>query len=468
MQHFTQVLPSYLSLSTLNFSFSNCPLTFSSKFSFCTPPGPSAEGNDCGAWNDTSTADATYYAIQSWLQRYPEYRKTDMFIMGESYAGVYVPMIVKNILAGNDDGHSTDESHIRLKGFGVGDACTPPDICGSKTSGPFFQIQFLYGKSAFSNKLYEEINSVCSTEELKNGYLSDECAASVDKIDAEVGGYWAYGFYDACWYENDIRRALAVEGEGEGEGKSYRSYRKIIDVTKYQRKTETEGASVGEREYYGPPIATSSSRNRNTRRPMVSKTESVDVTQIGNDVGNDVGNDLGNDVASVGFIGGNGYACGGPTAQVEWLSRPEVMQALNIPSDGNFFQCDNGEDFTYTLSEMDLISWYKEIIAQNKLRILVYNGDTDPCINSYQAQNWTRNLGFEEVQSWRPWTLDGCQSMAGYITRYENNFDFLTIRGSGHMVPQDRPQVALSFLTKFLEGVDYPHYDTSCTGGVKN
>jgi hypothetical protein len=24
-----------------------------------------------------------------------------------------------------------------------------------------------------------------------------------------VGGYWIYGYYDDCWYENDIRRRLS-------------------------------------------------------------------------------------------------------------------------------------------------------------------------------------------------------------------------------------------------------------------
>ena len=65
---------------------------------------------------------------------------------------------------------------------------------------------------------------------------------------------------------------------------------------------------------------------------------------------------------------------------------------------------------------------------------MIYNGDTDPCINSFLAQNWTSNLGLSESQSWRPWTTDGCQRMGGYVTRYANNFDFLTIRGAGHMV----------------------------------
>jgi Serine carboxypeptidase len=71
----------------------------------------------------------------------------------------------------------------------------------------------------------------------------------------------------------------------------------------------------------------------------------------------------------------NGYACGGPTAQVEWLGKSEVKAALNVPEEANFFQCDNGVGFTYNITEVDLVSWYKEVIAENKLRIMVYNGE---------------------------------------------------------------------------------------------
>lgn len=365
-------------------------------FSYCDPPGPSATGDDCGPWNDTSTAQVTYQAIKSWYTLFPEYKSNEMYIAGESYAGVYVPMIVKEILANPDDS-------INLKGFAVGDACTPPDICGSKVSGPYWNIEFLYGKSAFSNRLYEEIQDVCSQQELIEGGLSDECSAKVDQIDDEVGGYWIYGYYDDCWYENDIRRKLV--------------------------------SKANDQQYWGPPII-----------PYI-KGYSHRKSMAGPSPYNKI----------------NGYACGGPGAQIEWLGRPEVISALNLPSDVNFFQSDNGVGFTYELTEDDLVSWYKDIISQNKLRILVYNGDTDPCINAFQAQNWTRNLGFAEVESWRPWTLDGCQRMGGYVTRYENNFDFLTIKGSGHMVPQNKGRAALSFLKTFLQNTEYLEYDSSCS-----
>jgi serine carboxypeptidase-like clade I len=369
-------------------------------FSYCDPPGPSATGHDCGAWNDTSTAQVTYHAIKSWYSLFPEYKTNDMYIAGESYAGVYVPMIVKEVLAHPED-------TMNLQGFAVGDACTPPDICGSKITGPYWNIEFLYGKSAFSNRLYEEINEVCSQQELIEGGLSDACYAKVNQINDEVGGYWIYGYYDDCWYENDIRRRLLSPLSEDG------------------------------RRYYGPPIIPSVKQGDENHRMSIAGPSPYNKI--------------------------NGYACGGPGAQIEWLGRPEVISALNLPADVSFFQSDNGVGFTYELTEDDLISWYKDIISQNRLRILVYNGDTDPCINAFQAQNWTRNLGFKEAESWRPWTLDGCQRMGGYVTRYENNFDFLTIKGSGHMVPQNKGRAALSFLKTFLQNDEYLAYDSHCS-----
>ena len=54
-------------------------------FSYCSPPGPSAQGNDCGASDDNSSAEQAYYALKSWLKIFSEFQKNEMFITGESY-----------------------------------------------------------------------------------------------------------------------------------------------------------------------------------------------------------------------------------------------------------------------------------------------------------------------------------------------------------------------------------------------
>ena len=42
--------------------------------------------------------------------------------------------------------------------------------------------------------------------------------------------------------------------------------------------------------------------------------------------------------------------------------------------------------------------------------------------------------------------------MGGEVTDYEKGLKFVTFHGSGHMVPQFRPQAALHFLKRFVEG----------------
>ena len=163
-------------------------------------------------------------------------------------------------------------------------------------------------------------------------------------------------------------------------------------------------------------------------------------------------------------VGGalNDYACGGGDAYLEWTAHAAVRAALHVPVSSLFYDSDGGGP--YKGSEPNLMPFYRHVAAHTELRVLVYNGDTDPSINSFEAANWTSHLGFTPTQPWRPWTLDACRRMGGYVTRYERDrFDFLTIRGSGHMVPQFKPEPALEFLRAWIHGEDYKRYNASCT-----
>ena len=154
----------------------------------------------------------------------------------------------------------------------------------------------------------------------------------------------------------------------------------------------------------------------------------------------------------------NDYVCGGPVVQVEYLNLTSVKRALHVPADAFFFQCDNGVGFNYKGNTKALMPFYRHVIENTTLRVLVYNGDTDPGLNSFYAQNWTAALGYAERQPWRPWTLDARQRMGGYVTRYENDFDFVTIRGAGHMVPEYKSAASLEFVSRWLLNEDFKPY----------
>lgn len=153
----------------------------------------------------------------------------------------------------------------------------------------------------------------------------------------------------------------------------------------------------------------------------------------------------------------DGTPCGGTRVLPKWVNAPAVKAALHVAADAVFFDADDGDGFVYNLTEPNLVPYYRELLDSD-LRVLVYNGDADPGLNSFFAENWTRAVGAPVREAWRPWTEDGAARIGGYVTRYAPHFDFATVRGSGHMVPQFKPRAASVLLSAWLADVDYPRY----------
>jgi carboxypeptidase C (cathepsin A) len=108
-------------------------------FSYCGT-NTTGDGYSCGDWDDYRTARAAHTFVENWMKAYPEFAKHDLYLSGESYAGVYIPMLAREIL--NDAASATKD---RLKGFAIGDGCVGTDVlCGQK-SGPWFHLQFFHG-----------------------------------------------------------------------------------------------------------------------------------------------------------------------------------------------------------------------------------------------------------------------------------------------------------------------------------
>jgi len=72
-------------------------------------------------------------------------KKNELYISGESYAGVYVPWVSKAILDYNK--LPSRQMTINLKGFLVNNACTDPRECYIPRiahSNSIFQYKYLY------------------------------------------------------------------------------------------------------------------------------------------------------------------------------------------------------------------------------------------------------------------------------------------------------------------------------------
>lgn len=48
-------------------------------------------------FNDNNVAVDNLAAVLGWYEKFPEFKTNDLYISGESYAGIYVPYLVNQI-----------------------------------------------------------------------------------------------------------------------------------------------------------------------------------------------------------------------------------------------------------------------------------------------------------------------------------------------------------------------------------
>ena len=88
------------------------------------------------------------------------------------------------------------------------------------------------------------------------------------------------------------------------------------------------------------------------------------------------------------------------------------------------------------------------------IRVLIYAGDVDYICNWLGnkhwalAMDWPHKADFNSAED-KPYTLPAANAPAGRI-RTSGNFSFLQVYQAGHMVPMDKPEVALDMLDGFL------------------
>ena len=53
---------------------------------------------DADMYSDEATIDAKYHALLDFFEKYPQLKKNKFYITGESYAGIYIPLLTRKIL----------------------------------------------------------------------------------------------------------------------------------------------------------------------------------------------------------------------------------------------------------------------------------------------------------------------------------------------------------------------------------
>lgn len=150
-----------------------------------------------------------------------------------------------------------------------------------------------------------------------------------------------------------------------------------------------------------------------------------------------------------------GIPCVNGTAVNVYLNSFNVKKALHIPSGlPPWSVCNLKINVQYRRTYQHTITIYPKLITT--LRGLLYNGDIDMACN-FLMEEWSvdsLNLTVTKPrQAWYYNDFDGKQ-VGGYVIRYKN-FDYATVRGSGHMAPQDKPVPTFQLLKNFIFNKPY-------------
>ncbi|XP_056405987.1 lysosomal protective protein-like [Hyla sarda] len=146
------------------------------------------------------------------------------------------------------------------------------------------------------------------------------------------------------------------------------------------------------------------------------------------------------------------FPCVDYTSLTTYLNNPEVRSALHIPNGLPKWEICNKDvfgDFERELeNSRDL---YRQLLMKKEYRVLVYSGDFDMACNFLGIEWFVDSLNLKSQGSYHPWMChDGKTSqISGYAKQYAN-LTILTVKGAGHMVPEDKPFEAFQMFRQFI------------------
>ncbi|KZF18844.1 alpha/beta-hydrolase [Xylona heveae TC161] len=161
----------------------------------------------------------------------------------------------------------------------------------------------------------------------------------------------------------------------------------------------------------------------------------------------------------------------------QYLNSPAVWDALSPPkqikeykfvADSVIHAFDKTSDGM--TSQSDLVAF----LLANQVHFLAYQGNLDLACNTAGNLRWAHALSWKgqvefTSKSLRPWTsvvaATGEKETVGSAKEVqvrmsdsadiESRFAFVTVDGAGHLLPQDRPDVALDMMVRWISGAPF-------------
>ncbi|XP_010466954.1 PREDICTED: serine carboxypeptidase-like 21 isoform X1 [Camelina sativa] len=353
--------------------------------------------------NDTKTASDSYTFLVEWFKMFPQFQSNPFFISGESYAGIYVPTLASQVVKGhhlNSFAYKVANPVINLKGYLVGNGVADEVFDANAL------VPFTHGMGLISDELYEETKLVCKGTYYNTGQSdqSKECLNKLKKVSDTVSSLNIYNILEPCYHGTSDLSALDI-------GSLPKS---LLTLGKTERPLAVRKRMFGRAWPLGSVV-----------RPGIIPSWSQ-------------------------LLAESSVPCINDVVATKWLNDPAVRKAIHAKEEseiGKWMLCSNQLEYTHDTGSM--IELHRNLTLSG-IRALIYSGDHDMCVPYTGSEAWTKAMGYKVIDEWRPWFSN--HQVAGFTQGYANNLTFITIKGSGHTVPEYKPREALDFYSRFLAG----------------
>ncbi|KAH9404020.1 hypothetical protein TYRP_014534 [Tyrophagus putrescentiae] len=107
-------------------------------------------------YNDEAATDAKYNALVSFFKKFPHLKKNKFYMTGESYGGVYLPLLTRKIL------DNKQENGINLQGIAIGNGVYDIDILSQS------RIEFSYFHGLIGIDRWDQLQATCCHLDARN------------------------------------------------------------------------------------------------------------------------------------------------------------------------------------------------------------------------------------------------------------------------------------------------------------
>ncbi|KAL2588778.1 hypothetical protein GLYMA_13G221900v4 [Glycine max] len=140
--------------------------------------------------------------LRKWLIDHPNFSSNEVYIGGDSYSGIPIPVIVQEISRGNEKGL---QPWINLQGYLLGNAATT-------RREKNYQIPFAHGMGLISDELYGSLQKNCKEEYINVDTRNVLCSRDIESFNEVTSGLNSAHILDpSCeWLDTETswRRSL--------------------------------------------------------------------------------------------------------------------------------------------------------------------------------------------------------------------------------------------------------------------